>query len=147
MTARPGGAWTAQQARNLVMGLAGRAGSFRFFTRDRDARFTATFDDVLTSEGARLVKVPPRAPRANCHAGRWARTARAERTGRMLIYGQSRLRAVPRTCAGHCNAHRPHQSRNQRPPGHDEPAAVPPGGRAQRHKALGGVINEYHWAA
>ena len=62
VTARPDGAWTAQQARNLVMDLAGRIGSFRFFVRDRDAKFTAEFDDVLTSEGARIVKAPPRAP-------------------------------------------------------------------------------------
>ena len=65
----------------------------------------------------------------------------------MLIYGESHLRAVLRAYTGHYNAHRPHQSRNQRPPHHDEPVIVPLGGRVQRRKVLGGVINEYHWAA
>jgi hypothetical protein len=43
----------------------------------------------------------------------------------MLIYGESHLRMVLRTYAGHYNDHRPRQYRQQRPPGHDEPVVVP----------------------
>jgi putative transposase len=65
----------------------------------------------------------------------------------MLIYGEAHLRALLRAYVGHYNGHRPHQSRNQRPPDQDEPVVVPLDRPVQRRKILGGVINEYHRAA
>ena len=60
----------------------------------------------------------------------------------MLIYGEAHLGAVLRTYVAHYNAHRPHQSRQQRPPDHDAMAFVPRTASVQRRKVLGGVINE-----
>jgi putative transposase len=65
----------------------------------------------------------------------------------MLIYCEAHLRAVLRACAGHYDAHRPHQSRQQRPPDHDESIVIPLDAPVQRREVLGGVINEYHRAA
>jgi putative transposase len=147
VTANPDGSRTAQQARNLLMDLGDRTGSFRFLIRDRDARFTSAFDEVLAAEGVRIAKTPPRTPRANCHAGRWIRTARAECTDRMLIYDEPHLRSVLREYAGHYNRHRPHQSRQQRPPDQNDQDCAPLDLPVQRRTVLGGVINEYYRAA
>jgi putative transposase len=63
VTAHPDGAWTSQQARNLLMDLGERASRFRFPVRDRAGQFTEASGTALGSAGIEVLKIPPAAPR------------------------------------------------------------------------------------
>jgi transposase InsO family protein len=151
VTAHPDGAWSVQQARNLLMDLGERAARFRFLARGRGGQFTEAFDAVGAGAGIEVVKISPRSPRANAFAERWVRTARAEVTDRMLITGPRHLRAVLDEYAAHYNQHRPHRARNLRPPdSRDNPTAATSSltvARFRQRRVLGGLINEYQRAA
>jgi putative transposase len=75
VTANPDGAWTTQQARNLLLDLGHRAAGFRYLVRDRAGQFSAAFDAVLAGAGIDVVKIPARSPRANAYAERFVLTA------------------------------------------------------------------------
>src|SRR5450631_1469832 len=147
VTAHPTGAWTAQQARNLMMDLSERAGQFRFLIRDRDSKFTVAFDDVFAGNGTRVIKAPGRSPRANSFAERFVGTLRRECLDHVLILGEQHLRKVLAEYARHYNGHRPHRGRQQEPPLRLPGHAVDITARIERRSVVGGLISEYRRAA
>jgi putative transposase len=150
VTAHSDGAWTVQQARNLLIDLAERAAGFRFLIRDRAGQFTGAFDAVLAGARIKVVKIPLRSPSANAYAERWVRTARSEVTDRLLIVGPRHLRAVLDEYVAHYNRHRPHRAQNLWPPDRADiraPVTDLTTARIRRRKVLGGLIHEYERAA
>jgi putative transposase len=143
VTAHPDGPWTAQQIRNLLMDLGGRAAGFRFLVRDRAGQFTDSFDPVLASAGIQASKIPPRSPQANTYAERFVPTARTEITDRILIASERHLRLVLAGYEAHYNGRRPHRSRQLRPPRPDHPVADLTLEQIRRRPVLGGLMNEY----
>jgi putative transposase len=146
-TSHPTGAWTTQQARNLLMDLDDRTAKFRFLVRDRAGQFTASFDAVLAGAGIDTVKIPPRCPRANCFAERFVLTVRTELTDRILIFGERHLRTVLAAYGAHYNHRRPHRALQLQPPRPDLPAPDLDRRRIRRRPVLGGLINEYERSA
>jgi putative transposase len=150
VTAHPTAEWTTQQARNLAMTLGCRLDSLRFLLRDRDSKYTRSFDAVFTADDVEILLSPPRAPKANAICERVIGTLRREILDRILIYNEAHAHAVLTAYIQHYNQHRPHQSRHQLPPDQTDPPAPATdlqAHRIRRQAVLDGLINEYHHAA
>jgi putative transposase len=152
VTANPTGEWTAQQARNLAVTLGERFGDIKFLIRDRGSDFTASFDAVFGAAGARILRTAVQAPRMNATCERLVGTLRREILDRMLILGCQHLHAVLTEYQAHYSTARPHQGIAQRVPA-DEGNALRAtvtdidARQIRRKPVLGGLINEYTYAA
>jgi putative transposase len=147
VTAHPTGAWTAQQARNLLMDLGERASGFRFVIRDRDSKFTAAFDNVFAGNGTRVIRTPVRSPRGELIRGAARGTLRRECLDHVLILGERHLREVLAEYARHYNGHRPHQALRQEVPQRRPGRVVDITAQIERRSIVGGLISEYRRAA
>lgn len=146
VTANPDGRWVTQQARNLAMD--GGLGNLRFLLRDRDAKFTASFDEVVRSEGAEVIRTPIRAPKANAFAERFVRTTRAELLDHVLVVGRRHLGSLLRDYETHYNGHRPHRGIDLYAPERLQvDSTAVPIREIRRTKVIGGLISEYHGVA
>ncbi len=141
ITSHPDGRWVAQQARQLVWKFEETGANFRCLIRDNDRKFTDAFDTVFESQETRIIPTPIRAPNANGCMERWVRTVRQECLDHILIINEAHLRRVLNAFLDYYNARRPHQSLAQQSP---IPRAAPvTTGKINRHKVLGGIINDY----
>jgi len=132
------------------IGLVERKEPVRFLIRDRDRRFTTSFDAVFEAQHVRVARTPVQAPEANGIAERFVRTVRSECLDWLLIGGARHLERALAEFIEHYNSHRAHRSLDLAPP-NGRPAiercreARPI--RMKRRDRLGGLIHEYQRAA
>jgi putative transposase len=115
-TAHPDAEWVTQQARQLTWTLNARPQPVRFLIRDRDRKFTNSFDAVFEAHGARIIQTPIQAPEANGIAERYVRTVRSECLDWLLIGSTRHLQRLLAVFIDHYNSHRAHRSLELAPP-------------------------------
>jgi len=143
-TARPTAAWTTQQARNLLMDLADAGAVMRYLIRDRDAKFTDTFDATFAAEGINVIRSAVRAPRMNAIMERWNQSCRTELLDRTLIWNLDHLLNVLREYEQFYNEHRTSRALHAAAP---LPALPEPVDldhiRIRRRDRPGGILHQY----
>jgi transposase InsO family protein len=152
-TAHPTHTWVTQAVRNLLMDLEDtrHLARIRFLIRDRDAKYPALIDKILTDAGITTVLTGVRMPRMNAITERWVKTLRAELLNRTLIWNQPHLRHALREYERHYNQHRTHRSLAAAAPLRARPQPLEPDQierlTVRQQDRLGGVIHEYRHAA
>jgi len=111
VTEHPTAAWTTQQLRNAVWDQSPTR-----LIRDRDAKFTRSFDEVVVGAGGEVLLCPPRAPRCNAFAERKVGTFRQEVFEHVVPRDETHVRDLLRSYLAHHHEERPHQGLGQRTP-------------------------------
>ena len=146
VTTSPNGPWVTQVARNFAADLEEAGRRFRFLIRDRDTKFTASFDSVFASIGVEIIRTPVRSPRANAYAERFVRTVRHECLDHLLVISRRHLQSVLDEYVRHYNQARPHRGLHLAQP-ISQAVSGRDGGAITRHDVLGGIVHEYDRAA
>ncbi|GAB2969049.1 integrase core domain-containing protein [Saccharothrix stipae] len=132
-------------------GTTGHGPRIRFLIRDRDGKYPALIDEILSTAGIATMLTGVRIPRMNSITERWVKTLRTELLDRMLIWNQTHLRHALREYERHYNQHRTHRSLAAAAPLRARPQPLEPDRiehlLIHRRDHLGGVIHEYRNAA
>jgi len=149
VTKHPTADWTLQQLRQTF----GPDDAFRFLLHDRDSIFSEGLDRSIAAFGLRVLKSPPRSPKANALRERLIGTIRRECLDWLIPPSEHHLRLLLKTWAVHYNRSRPHMGLGS---GIPDPPAPPsrPNIERGRHRLdagaclrvksiLGGLHHEY----
>jgi len=148
VTAHPTAAWTLQQLREAIPSDH----SYRFLIHDRDGIFSPLLDKSVSHMGIRVLRSPPRSPKANSFCERVIGTLRRECLDYFIPITESHLRSITTNWITHYNKGRPHSSLGPGIP--NPPSDLPVALQTHRHRIpnhlkvmaqpiLGGLHHEY----
>ncbi|MDZ7767903.1 MAG: integrase core domain-containing protein [Woeseiaceae bacterium] len=138
-------AWLAQQ---MIEACGISRATPRYLIHDRDGCFGTLFNRRVSSLGARQIRTPVKAPKANACAERWVRTIRNECLDHRPLFGHEHLQRTVDEFVAYYNRWRPHRSLGQMAPcPHVMEVSRKPARPVISRPVLGGLHHVYQWAA
>ncbi len=134
--------WINQQARQVLWQLDEQDADMKFLIRDRDSKFTSSFDALFQADGIDIIKTPIQAPNANAYAERWVRSVWEEYLDKLIIVNEGHLKQVLGEYADYYNMARPHQGIEQQIP--IAPEISSKSGPVRCRDVLSGIIHDYY---
>jgi putative transposase len=100
-TSSPHEAWVKQAARELTAFDDGFLNGKQYLILDRDTKFSQSFGRLLTDEGVKPIRLPPRAPNMNAHLERFFGSLKSECLDPLILFGEKALRNAVRQYLEH----------------------------------------------
>ncbi|TDD00578.1 hypothetical protein E1292_28400 [Nonomuraea deserti] len=146
-TAHPTADWVIQAIRNVLMDLEDAGCRARFLIRDRDRKFPAPMDEILTETGIKTLRTGIRIPRMNSIMERWVQSCRHKLLDRCLLWDERHLRHALHEYEWFYNQHRAHQALAQAAPLRPVPETITDPEQIihlniRRRDRLGGILHE-----
>jgi putative transposase len=151
VTAHPSAQWTLQQLREAV----GYEEQYTYLLHDRDTIFSAELDESIRRLGLRVLRSPPRSPKANALCERVLGTLRRECLDWLIPLSEAHLRQTIKSWVAHYNRGRPHSALGPGVPAPPTNSTVPLS-KSRHHlddfssvcvkSILGGLHHEYSLA-
>jgi putative transposase len=95
-TTSPHEAWVIQSARELTAFDYGFLNGKQYLLMDRDTKFSKSFRRLLSDEGIKPVRLPPRAPNMNAHLERFFGSLKSECLNQLILFGEKATRKAVR---------------------------------------------------
>lgn len=108
-TFNPNEAWVQGQALSFVKQAREQGLSVRTLQRDRDTKFTKTFDAELKRSRVKVMKNSYRTPVLNVFVERFIQTIKQECLDRFVVFGSDHMDAICNEFLAHYHTERPHQ--------------------------------------
>lgn len=143
VTRHPTSAWVGQQVVNACFDRDPPT----YLIRDRDSIYGIEFSRRVKSLGAREIRTPVRAPKANALAEWFVGTLRRECLDHVFIFNERHLQKIVDAFVVYYNQHRPHRSLAHQSPCPVSVATGPPRGAVIAEPVLGGLHHVYRRAA
>jgi putative transposase len=108
-TLHPNEEWMVAQAESFVKQAREQGLPVKYVQRDRDTKFTASFDQKLKSNRVKTMKNACRAPNTNAFVERFIQSIQQECLDRFVIFGAQHLDHLCAEYLAHYHDERPHQ--------------------------------------
>jgi putative transposase len=138
---KPDAAWMATQAEAFVAHATAVGLPAGVVMRDRDCKFSQSFDAAVRAGASRVLRTQFRAPNMNAYVERFVQAIEQECLDKLIVFGPEHLDHVAGEYLAYYNAERPHQGKGNAPL---RPTIATADGEVACRERLGGLLRHYY---